>query len=183
MVGVCGGEMREGENHCAIGISSADIVSSPLVVNRVRKMRRIIILSFPPRSATLLLFCRFVAVVFFSFLLIMRKDKIIPSWLVVWSSPFIYCRQKKKGKVVFKILPHAYTSYTWNAYLAWILRKVFCFPPLAHIYILIIKMTTKVASFCSILTVLKGSQRHDPLYYFDLKNNPNHENVAIPILY
>lgn len=45
--------------HRAIGISFANIVSS-LLVNRVRKMRRIIILFFPPRSTTpLLLFYLF----------------------------------------------------------------------------------------------------------------------------
>lgn len=119
------------ENHCAIGISFADIVSSPLIVNRVRKMRRIIILSFPPRSATLL-FCRFVSVVFFLFTHNeKRQNNTEQAGRLVQS--FYLSQKKKKGKVVFKILPHAYT-YTWNAYLAWILRKVFCFPLLAHIY-------------------------------------------------
>lgn len=89
-----------------------DIVSFSLV-NRVRKMRRIIILSFASRDPALpLLLLLFLFFFFFYISLVMRKDKIIPSCsavvitvvvvlsIIVFS--FIIDEKEKK----FKTLPH-----------------------------------------------------------------------------
>lgn len=112
-------------------------------------MRRIIISSLPPCLATQ----GFVVVFIFFYFTHNEKRQNNPGLsgrcrrrrhLIVWSSPFIYYR--KKGKKKLKILPRTYTRNVFGAADS---SEGLLFSPFG-VHILIIKMTTKVASFCSI---------------------------------